>query len=520
VAAACAPLRRYLGGRGFISPPTEVLAMMYVRTSGTSCTRGRKDFARRRGAPVLLVVVVVALVAAGPVITRAEDDVRRGHGNGAPPTVFDSPDPAGVLRTAAVNGNTLDPDNPFFQSLGSNGRTCASCHVPTAAWTITPAEVRERFERTDGLDPIFRTNDGSNSPRARVGTLAERRAAFGMLLNKAVIRVGLPIPAGAEFELAAVDDPYGYASAAELSLFRRPLPSTNLRFLTGVMWDGRESYGPFGTAPIRADGSVQQNFDALFADLMHQANGATTGHAQGAPLSAAQQEAIARFELNLSTAQVVARRAGALDVRGTPGGPLALASQPFYVTINDALEADVQTGRFDSHAMTLFDGWRASPDPNQAAIARGAAIFGQPRMDVTGVGGLNDDLGLATIRASCTTCHDTPNVGNHSVALPIDIGLTDKDRRTPDMPLYTLRNLATGQTRQTTDPGRALLTGRWNDIGKFKGPVLRGLAARPPYFHNGSAADLGEVLDFYRDRFGLVLTDQERSDLIAFLDAL
>jgi cytochrome c peroxidase len=88
------------------------------------------------------------------------------------------------------------------------------------------------------------------------------------------------------------------------------------------------------------------------------------------------------------------------------------------------------------------------------------------------------------------------------------------------MPLYTLRNRLTGETRQTTDPGRALITGRWKDIGKFKGPVLRALASRPPYFHDGSASDLGAVIDFYNTRFNAHFTDQEKSDLIAFLNAL
>ena len=88
------------------------------------------------------------------------------------------------------------------------------------------------------------------------------------------------------------------------------------------------------------------------------------------------------------------------------------------------------------------------------------------------------------------------------------------------MPLYTLRNVQTGEIRKTTDPGRALLTGRWKDIGKFKGPVLRALAARAPYFHNGSATTLDDVLDFYEGRFGIGLTLQERSDLLAFLRAL
>ena len=121
---------------------------------------------------------------------------------------------------------------------------------------------------------------------------------------------------------------------------------------------------------------------------------------------------------------------------------------------------------------------------------------------------------------TCTTCHDTPNAGDHSVKAPLNIGLTDASRRTADMPLYTLRNISTGETVQTTDPGRAMVTGKWADIGKFKGPVLRGLAARAPYFHNGFAATLDEVIDFYESRFNIGLTARERSDLIAFLKAL
>jgi cytochrome c peroxidase len=113
-----------------------------------------------------------------------------------------------------------------------------------------------------------------------------------------------------------------------------------------------------------------------------------------------------------------------------------------------------------------------------------------------------------------------PNSGNHSVAAPLDIGVADASRRTADMPLYTLRNKITGATIQTTDPGRALITGKWKDIGRFKGPVLRGLAARAPYFHNGSAKDLQAVIEFYDTRFRIGLTQQEKNDLIAFLRTL
>jgi cytochrome c peroxidase len=145
---------------------------------------------------------------------------------------------------------------------------------------------------------------------------------------------------------------------------------------------------------------------------------------------------------------------------------------------------------------------------------------------ISGVAGLNNQTFASGVTlpdrfdGTCTTCHDTPNAGNHSVKAPLNIGLTDGSRRAPDMPLYTLRRISDGLTMQTTDPGRAMVTGKWADIGKFKGPVLRGLPARAPYFHNGSAATLDDVIDFYESRFNLRLSLQERTDLIAFLKGL
>ena len=88
------------------------------------------------------------------------------------------------------------------------------------------------------------------------------------------------------------------------------------------------------------------------------------------------------------------------------------------------------------------------------------------------------------------------------------------------MPLYTLRHKVAGVLITTTDPGRALVTGRWKDIGRFKGPALRALATRAPYFHDGSAADLRAVIDFYDKRFAVGFTEQEKRDLAAFLRTL
>lgn len=439
---------------------------------------------------------------------------------------------SGVAATYSTKG-VIDLANPFFQSLGSNGRACVSCHAPEDGWSVTPQSLRARFDATAGTDPIFRTNDGSVSPNADVSTLEARLVAYDMLLTKGLIRVGIGIPDGAQFELVAVDDPYGYASAKELSLFRRPLASTNLAFLSTVMFDGRETF----LDPASRDCLLGTStcFAPIHYDLGDQANGATTGHAQGPNgLTAAQREAIVDFETSLFTAQVFDDDAGNLTARHAAGGPRNLSGTPFHFGINDAISGDYLTGAlFDPAVFRLYASWNEvghhAPDPGEridrsaarAAVARGEALFDSKPIMITGVGGLNDDLHTPVIPGTCSTCHDTPNAGSHSVPAPLDIGISDASRRTPDMPLYTLRHLqAPFETVQTTDPGRALITGQWKDIGRFKGPTLRGLAARPPYFHNGSAPDIAAVVDFYDQRFGIGFTAQEKRDLVAFLRTL
>jgi processive rubber oxygenase RoxA-like protein len=416
----------------------------------------------------------------------------------------------GLARTFSTSGR-IDTDNPFFQSLGTNGRACVTCHQPSTGWTVTPVQIRRRFEKTGGLDPIFRTNDGSNSPFADVSTVEARRAAYSMLLNKGLIRVGIGILDNAEFTLESADDPYGFASAKELSLFRRPLPSTNLVFLSTVMFDGRETF------PGKS----------IEFDLLDQSNAATQGHAQAiAPLTAEQQKQIVDFETALRTAQIYDSAAGDLTAMRARGGPKALSEQEFYIGINDPFGFNPTGTLFTPVVFTTFDAWLhldgALDDGRnaaRAAIARGQQLFNGRRIAIEDVKGLNDVLSMKTISGTCGSCHDTPNVGNHSVAAPLDIGLTDAKLRTPDMPLYKLKRKGTGDIAWTTDPGRALITGLWKDIGKFKGPILRGLAARAPYFHNGFAPTLTDVVEFYNTRFNIGFTDSEIADLVAFLRA-
>jgi cytochrome c peroxidase len=455
-------------------------------------------------------------------------------------------DQFGVLESSSTNNFNTGTTNGFFANLGTNGRTCGSCHVEANAWTFTPLHARLLAPN----DPLFAPVDGSDCPP--VSSSQEPNSAnSSMVLNFAVIRIQLAIPATANFTLASATNPKGCAIppgspaiSGELFLFRRPLPSTNLLLLSSVMWDGRETLEKITTQ------AGEQSTAPLLFDLADQANSATTGHAQGAPIVGTQaQQDIVTFETGLSTAQVILVPGvgiALLDLQGANGGAYYLQNTltpAFAIGVNNPLSPP-----FTNTVFTIYSAWEpTSPeyprlDPVQQAIGRGEAIFNSTTFVVHDVPGINsvpsdplynpaDPLAGQDVVAGCGLCHNNPNVGNHSSSLPINIGITmaqpvnnngsaNNVLNLANLPVYTLTNSSTGATVQVTDPGRALISGNWTDIGKTKGPILRGLAARAPYFHNGSAKDLATVVNFYNQRFAIGLTPQQQSDLVTFLEAL
>ncbi len=430
----------------------------------------------------------------------------------------------GMARNYSTAG-PIDPNGLFFKPFG-NGRSCASCHRPEDGFSITPIRLQARFDASKGEDPIFALNDGANSPLARFSTLDEKQAAFSLLLNKGLIRVGMKIPDDAEFELVKAEDPYQFASAKELSLFRRPLPSANLGFLSTVMWDGRE------TQKDSASRDCIENrgcFAAMDVNLAHQANSATQGHAQAAQgLSAAEQKEIVAFEKTLISAQVYDSNAGFLDVANAKGGATNLQSTEFYFGINDLDTGNLRTqALFTSQVMSNYRAWLSATgtinprtDEARKSIARGEVLFNTRTFNPQNLFGIPNDLKLPLNEMTCSSCHNTPQVGGASTPLMVSIFTSHSSQHTPDLPLYTLRNKRTGLQIRSLDPGVAMVTGKWQDIGRFKVPSLRGLASRAPYFHNGSAETLFDVVFYYDRTFALFLTGQELQDLSAFLAAL
>src|SRR5712691_9238786 len=418
------------------------------------------------------------------------------HGSQATPGIIpkygEDRDPSGRVATFQPGGGTATGSNAFFQDLGTNGRTCFTCHQPQNGWTISAAAAKERFETSSGNDPLFRLVDGATCPSANVSTPGYKRQAYKLLIDKGLIRIGLPLPAAAslQFEVADVNDPYDCTTN----------PATGLTSKTA------------GTAP--------------------------TGDQQGQ---------IVGFETGIFTAQESYKKARNLDADGATGGPVALSKElaKFFVGVNDPVGLNPKGTPFDPNIFDLYTSpmWSGlQPDDEdeneidnarmakqRRSIARGERVFNTTKINITGVTGLNDALGLPTIPGFCGTCHDTPNVGNHSVKAPLNIGIGNAGPDKPPaldisgLPVFTLKctkGALAGKTFMVTDPGRAMITGNCADIGKVKGPILRGLAARAPYFHNGSAATLLDVVNFYDQRFGIGFTAEQKEDLVNFLNAL
>lgn len=498
---------------------------------------------------------------------------------------------AGVLRTFSTQG-FIDRNNPFFKPLGKQfATTCEHCHFASDAWGVSGAHINQLFTTTNGQHPLFTPNSSNDLVAALTlgngGTVAQRQALYSLILNKgdALVRRNFPAAGNvADFTLLGVEtttidaashglptvtytDPsdssthtlidgtayLNFTAAAnggvkQFWVHRRPLPTTNFRFLTAAAWDGqdtRQSPNPV-VRPTHAG-----VFDIAKATIKTRQTGASLIAPDGHVYSDAEQNTLANqmtdFMFSLFVAQDLDKLAGQLYSNGGQGGVYKLAALDFHDGANDVLQGDhffnaagqqVFSGNpFTPVIFTQYDAWNGSRNAARASIARGQALFNSQRLTVEGVTGLNDskitlpnltviDGPSGAFTGSCGTCHDSPGLGNHSTRLPINIGIADASpaffgrARVADLPLFYLKNNATNEVRTTTDPGRAIVTGKWAHIGEFKGPILHGLAARAPYFHNGMAETLDEAVEFYSQRFQGHFTAQEKADLVAFLKTL
>ena len=438
-------------------------------------------------------------------------------------------DPFGKIGTYLPGGQITTADNAFFQALGTNGRSCATCHQPSSGMGVSLRNVKSRFSATGGRDPLFAPVDGANCPSAvPVGSVpTANRAAYSVILERAAIRIpmpwppkdaqGNPRPVEFDIRLTPQDDKPGCnvslangIGAGFVSVYRRPLISAQMDFKT---------LRPGGTGPILA-GSLM--WDGRELSLEQQAINATLGHAQAThPPTQAQLKQIADFQGRVFTAQLVDAVAGPLDAASAKGGPIHLSRQVPQQAVGPS---------FDE-----YDRWARGSD-RQRSINRGQAIFNDRLFTINAVAGFNDFPGVGNpALGSCATCHNVTHGGSDALEHPqrdIGIGGTAQFVGGPKpatrLPRFTLTCHADATPHTflgrgpvvTNDPGLALLTGKCADIGKFTLPQLRALAAREPYFHDGTAQTLKDVVAFYDKRFAIGFSTRDQQDLINFLAAL
>ncbi|MFL6463505.1 MAG: hypothetical protein ACJ73N_03750, partial [Bryobacteraceae bacterium] len=465
------------------------------------------------------------------------------------------PDPSGSMGIHNNAGTTTTANNAFFQSLGTNGRSCGTCHLPSNGMSVSAANIRQRFKDTKATDPIFAPFDGATCPDAvpesftkgspvggnkgkgnisDITNLSDPNNPFRLVVNKGLIRIPLPRPANAEFTLTVVNDvtkcqdkqvDVNGTPTPMISFYRRPLMSSNLLFATNaaisftggpalapVMWDGRET----SSSPDAA--------------LRQQAIDATFGHAQATPPGPtdAQVQQIMDFEKSVFSAQISDDDARSLTDLGALGGPKNLALRPLQANF---VPPGVPGQTFDEYTSWLNLSNNAEKKNQRASVARGQGIFNTLTFTVNGVAGFNELVGN-NAQTQCSVCHGIRNAGTDPIAVPFatrNLGISGDHPAAfarPDLPLFHVSCIDgapttfNGKDFDIRDLGQGLITGKCADIGKFKVPQLRGLAGRAPYFHDGSADTLDDVVTFYDRRFSIGLTKDQTRDLVNFLKTL
>jgi cytochrome c peroxidase len=414
----------------------------------------------------------------------------------------------GVAETFHTAG-TIDFTNPFFQALGTNPRTCMTCHNPDQGWTMTSAANKQLFKDTDGLAPLFNLVDEGTSPNADISTKKARKATFmPNTIDLAVTRFTRNIPATAQFTVAP-EDPSGFSTPTQVLNFHRPTATAN---------ESKVSSITNTSAPT-------QDIQVTLANLMR---GAAQLHEQrdpATPVPVDQQNAGRDFMFGIFFAQIIDNQAGRLDAGGALGGPTNISTFPFMLGMNDPMQPG-----FNPKVFNIFDAWEVfavnggqndCEQDAKAAIYRGQEVFNFNQFTISGVPGFTDLSGTdVPIQGTCSTCHNTPNVGGHSVIRMVDIGTADEPNCSPGLPILAVtRKSDTTQTRRICDMGRGG-NGVWADLAKFRIPPLRGLAARAPYFHDGQAKNIRAAVRYHEDRFNIDLSHGKRKDLEAFLGAL
>jgi hypothetical protein len=387
-----------------------------------------------------------------------------GDGGITPPPDTVTPPPPPPPTFDLVDGQRLFD----IETFGGNGRTCLTCHTK-ANGTITLEDVAQRLAANPD-DELF-LHDALDD-----GVTGTSRIAA-----HATIRVELQLPP----YVTLADNP-----AQRTIVVHRGVPTT----LNGPGLDG------VGLSALM--------LDLRDADLQKQALGAIRGHAQSMVEPTREQlDNIAAFQQKderfFSSA--------ALRAFAASGGP----------------PPDLPEGRTDSErrGRLFFVDAAMTPGSKEGACAichSGPNLNQVSQSGAAAIPGARSAAGakFGNVRVAETNSNQNPTfhfrVSGPGAVLSV---------RLADPGILLTERSASAQLSEFIPAG----THPADFAGFFKTPSLWAIARTAPYFHDNSAKTLREVVDHYGDVFfeqeaiaggKIILTEQDRQDIVAFLERL
>jgi cytochrome c peroxidase len=416
---------------------------------------------------------------------------------------------------------------------GSNGRSCATCHVLDEHSALSVANIEARFA-ADPHDPLFHPLD-ADDPAAATPTFTN--------LRNGLVRVRLALPANMD----VIDAAGTVVTPADRTIeVWRSVPTVENTAVTG---------------PYQLDGRA--------ANLAVQAQGAITAHSQGPILANHKLELIAGFEraqFSSLRARFVATliglgmdpedvpipeatmRLSAQEKRGRTVFELACAGCHGGATTHRIVNRPVHDGLFFAlrpNGNVIFDAVPGQPPAPRLVPHDGEFLnigiglltgYGQiGALPVSNVNARFPRYRFRFYRDATRTQQvtDLPPIPVTASGDPNDLNPALDENGAP------IFGPSLGVQQFSTDPGRAAITGDPLDFEAFDVPQLRGIAHTGPYFHDNAAATLRDVVDVYSrfilpflpalnlppvhppDGFGPEsLSVQQKLDLVAFLERL
>ncbi|MDB5453295.1 MAG: hypothetical protein JWO33_1873 [Caulobacteraceae bacterium] len=483
-------------------------------------------------------VVAIGATATAQVLAKDWRDAGEARGLEASAEYADAAGMVGVLNA----GGPVDTrGHPFFEPIGANGRACVTCHQPAEAMSVSAATIARRWQETNGADPIFAAIDGSNCPSLP----QKERASHSLAIERGLFRVAMPwpprkpdgAPLDPEFTIEVVRDPtgcntspdYGLTGrASTVSVFRRPRMVANMKYVDtkGPVFNAKNiAMANLVDRETKQPSNMNLLSDARLLSLTHQARDTARNQLErAAPLTDDQLSRILAFERQVYVAQG----------RDRFGADFAAAGMPQALGPRAMLEG--QAGVRDSGRTVFksFEAWKSAAPAGEAAafrasVARGYDIFSSRTFFIRDAMHINT-TGLGNpVKGACATCHSMPMTGMAPGSGWVDVGAVNAPwaNESPELTLFNITcrpdappHPFLGRVIYTQDPGRALISGRCMDVGAIVMGQLRGLSARAPYFSNGSAKSLRELVDFYDRRFNIRYSEAEKQDLVNFLSVL